>query len=181
MKEKKLLQNPWVVSIFSSVIATLLASLILSVFSKNTFLKSIGIVIEKIVNIFIAIILFRIPIWVLLGLVILLIVILVIIDKVSITKNIDWLSYKSEYYKNWNLVWDYEKDYEGKYEISNLRPICTCGCEMSERINRYNGEKELYCPRCNQVYKMFYREDYEDAKKIIYYKIKNWKSTNGVA
>lgn len=173
MKEKLkiIVQNPWIISIGSSVTATLLASAILSISSENTFPISIGIVLTKLLKFFLIVLTFKIPVWIILLGAAVLIFILLVWSKTSSSITPNWLKYTYDYYKNWNIEWKYVKNYEGKYKITNLRTLCNCKCELSERTNRRSGQRELFCPSCGKIFKMFYKEDQDDAKKVIIHKI----------
>jgi Ca2+/Na+ antiporter len=174
-KLKKMVQNPLSLSIGSSVVATLIASGILSIFSNNTFINSIKIVLIKVLKFILLIFTFKISVWIILISIGFIVFILWVWNKTSEASKPDFFNYTTEDFKRWRLVWDYGKNYNGKYEIKNLRPICLCKCELSDRRNNRTGEKELYCPSCGKVFEMFYREDLIDANKIVEHKINTRK------
>jgi hypothetical protein len=163
---KKIFGNPWIVGIGTGVIATIISTLITSNVTNQNIWISLGVVFIFIWNLFKILILFRIPIWLLISISILLVFVFKIISTI---KSGVFKTYTTEWYKNWQFTWNVNLSFRDRsWSISNLRPICTCGCELSRYEKNYDQhEWYIYCPACGKKYQYCFSEDYEDAQKYV--------------
>ena len=87
-----------------------------------------------------------------------------------------WRHYKRDQIKHWLFTWDYAQSWRAP-KIINLNAICDeCGCTLSGVMARGyigHGEDRLYCPNDDKKFRMFYRTQEEDIKKIIIHRIIN--------
>jgi len=74
----------------------------------------------------------------------------------------DWLKYKKDTFDGIVYKWEYEKGYEGKYNIENVIPFCpNCGCQLID----------AECPNCKKLYYGQIKSDYI-IKPLIIHRIK---------
>jgi hypothetical protein len=170
-----IIRNPWTISIVGGVIVFIISSVI------NSFVKDINIfeglknVAQFILNIFISILIFQIPVWVILLSIALIIIICLLVVKVTGEKPVEWLQYKNDNFFNWMFSWDYEK-YGNTYKIKNIKPICaTCKCDLSSDYGFYKNKNSdyLYCPNCTTKYNMIEHNTLTDVEKVIITRIKS--------
>lgn len=89
--------------------------------------------------------------WVLLGIVgvFFILYILFKVDEMKHSKtNLPpFMKYTKDKILNWKWEWDWEKQYDGKYGIGNLHPICPrCNTPL---ICNYERGGTIECPRCH--------------------------------
>jgi hypothetical protein len=170
---KKFFSNCWVVGISCSVIAFFITSVITAINKKINIIQAIIHVFYWILDIFTC----RIPLY----MVIIIILLLIIVFKIySVFNNMDykpkWLNYTKEQYKDWFMKWEYELTYYNKYRITNLRPVCECGCDLSNNYNldyRQYHRELLVCPKCEKTYPHISESIVENFQKILDYNIRN--------
>lgn len=82
------------------------------------------------------------------SLILLLVVIAALQSKSGQTRSKSWLNYIKDEFGGTEYRWEWTRPYGGKYHITNLRPICSCGTSM--RINTNFDQRDMaICPRCN--------------------------------
>jgi len=157
--DKAFLKNPWTIGIGSIVIGYFITSTIAAIARSEGFLSSLWTVIKWIGRGLWVFVILRIPLWIILFVILLLVGIAYIVSLIRESPAILWKSYKMDYIKDWLFVWDYLGN-----SIYNLQPICSkCRCQLSVD-NIYDN---LYCPNCSKRYKLFSRQDESDVEKII--------------
>ncbi|MBK5260954.1 MAG: hypothetical protein JJE17_00085 [Peptostreptococcaceae bacterium] len=158
---KKFFLNPWTIGIGTSLIVT-----VITAWSKNiNVLQAIKWLLSNIFAFVVFLFTFKIPVYVILLSIFALVLILHFIrDK---NPKIEWLTYKQTNYKKWFFIWDYILDYNKKYSINNLRPICSCGCSLVKKTD-LNGMRcfdgILYCPICKNTYPVLDQEVLDEVK-----------------
>lgn len=174
-KIKKILNNQWVVNICAPLIVAGITAFGVSITQKVSLKDSIFII----VNFVKGILSFKVSIWVMALFIIIVFVILYIMSIKSTEsdsrKYPDWYyDFKTMSHKEWIFTWNYEIYYD-KYEIENLRPICSCGCELVEKDrlrNMYFGVPRLVCPNCEKDYSSPEYDTKKEVKHLIEYKIR---------
>ena len=167
-KFKKILLNPWTIAILSPIITTAIVAIV----------KGIDFVdaIKYVVNIIKIILDYKISIKMIALIIILLYIVLRIYIKVLEIKeeqNPKWINYTKDTYKGWYFKWEYSKYYD-TYSIKNLRPICECGCGLSNKRRHHNiyySNGVLVCPKCDRSYDYIGEDVIKDFKTILYHNI----------
>ena len=93
-------------------------------------------------------------------------------------KEPDFFKYREDKYKNRvKFRWNYEKNYEGKYQLDNFIPICECGCQLDETNqigNSFLGTDQYVCPKCGKQYgNVLSYEEMQSFEKILISNIEN--------
>jgi hypothetical protein len=176
-KTKNILNNPWLIAIFAPLIGGAIPTIWISITKKINIKDSLGIVFDFIKNI----LNYKVPIWGIIGIILSLILILIIIDKITskpsnLRKYSDWYyDFRGMDYKDWSFSWDYTT-YANTYTIKELKPICSCSCNLIKKSrigNIYYGTPALECPNCKKVYSSPDRDTIKEVESLIEYKIKN--------
>lgn len=174
-KVKKLLNNQWVVNICAPIIVAGITTFGVSLTQKVSLKDSIVII----VNFIKSILNFKVSIWVIgLSVIIaftIIYIMLIMFAKSDSRKYPDWYyDFKTIKYKEWTWAWIYEM-YSNKYEIKNLRPICSCGCGLVERSrldNMHFNPPRLVCPNCKTIYNSPEYATEKEVKHLIEYKVR---------
>lgn len=173
-KFKKIIKNPWVISIGSAIITFFLISALKSFEADINFVEGIKFVYFYLFNLVKSILLFKVYLWVCILVFLLVIIIIEIILRLKKSSKPLWLNYKRDYVNGIWFEWNYIKDFN-KYKINNLTPICSdCHCELSKGIDDSNliDKYYLYCPSCQKRFEMINQREINDAKKVISSRIK---------
>lgn len=173
-KVKKLLNNQWIVNICTSLIVVVITPFVISITKKVSLKDSIFIILNFIKGI----LKFKIPIWVIALFIIIIFATIYIVRLIKPTDSNEhpkwYYDFKAMNYKEWIFTWNYEKSYDG-YEIQNLRPICSCGCELTDlnglSYTHYSGSI-LKCPNCEKTYAYPPMQVIGSIEQLIGYKIK---------
>lgn len=73
----------------------------------------------------------------------------------------DFLSYTQDTLCGWRCEWNWERTYNGQYQIQNLRLICSaCSTPL---INNQGYMNKIHCIRCNKEYSL---DNYPDEKEL---------------
>lgn len=175
-KVKKFLNNQWVVNICAPLIVASITAISVSITQKVSLKDSI----VMIFNFIKSILSFKVSILVIALFIVVVFVMRYIIISIKLKESVsqnyaDWYyNFKTMNHKEWIFTWEY-KMYSNCYEIENLRPICSCGCELVSKKslkNMYFGTYKLVCPNCENIYN---HPDYDtkvEVKHLIEYKIK---------
>ena len=166
---KKFIKNPWVLGIGTTVIGGVLLSFVLDCIKGVDWLSTLKVVVAFIFDTIVAFLNFEIKVWWLLVAVALLFVALIIFSKILDAKDknnpIPFLSYTKDSALGYTWEWEYRKTSDGKYTITNLRPICS-KCEMILRQGHTLHGMEMKCLRCNTTQK--WEDHYQyDAQMLI--------------
>lgn len=173
-KLKKVIKNPWVISIGSAIIAFFLISALKSLEADINFVEGIKIIYFYLFNLAKSILLFKASLWIYILVFLVILIIIEFILKFKKSSKPLWLDYKRDHVNGIWFEWDYIKDFN-KYKINNLRPICSdCHCELSKGIDDSNliDKYYLYCPSCQKRFEMINQREINDAKKVIVSRIK---------
>lgn len=150
---KKLLKNPWILGIGTTIIGGVMASLAYDWIKGVDWLSTLKSVIKFIANSIISVLNFELKVWWVLVAIVLIFAILFIIAKIFDVKSENnlppFLEYKKDSELGFTWEWDYEKSYDGKYSITNLHPVCSkCGMNLKES-GPYRDAME--CLRCGTL------------------------------
>ncbi|MPL85647.1 hypothetical protein SDC9_31619 [bioreactor metagenome] len=170
---KAFFANGWTISIGSTVIGLIIPSIYSSIKNQINIFKGFISVIKSIFYAIWSFLCIQLPIWVFITSLLVLIGISLLKIKILKKKELVWMSYTSDNFKDWLFTWGYSQ-YGG--HIVDLKPICSrCHCDLSSTSHSYfTGQKDyLYCPNCDSRYPIFTRTEQEDIEKLIIYKIKN--------
>jgi len=172
---KKLLLNPWIIGVFTPIIALALAAVI----KKINIIEASKWLFSTILNFTIDILTFKISIYVIVLISLGIFIAVKIYFKIDEVKEVNkskWLAYTKNHYEKWNLTWQYDLQYDNKYQINNIRPICKCGCEliMKNKLGNISyGSGILFCPKCKNTYPLLDEDTLKDFRYILEYDIKN--------
>lgn len=169
MKENKIIST-----IIVGVAVELIATAIIGGINKVDLIKSTELLWNVIFKFFSTILNFNIPVWIILIAIFLLYILLRIIIKIKENENFDneWYeSYTTDSYKGVLYNWDYYKNFEGKIDLNNFRPICIyCKGNLTttkEHGNSHYMTPHLYCPNCDEVLKTPSSEDINQAELFV--------------
>ena len=167
-KFKKFLMNPWTIGI-STTLLGLIGTAIYDAINKQTILTTIKHFFVAVWDIIIKFINIEVKMWIILIIFITLILILWIISRISIYKEknqeLEFLKYTQDELLGFFWEWTWEKDYNGKYEIRNLMPICSkCKTPL---ILESSYHSNLKCLRCDEIFH-WNANKMEQVKVLIY-------------
>ncbi len=151
---KKFFKSPWTIGIGSTLIGGIATTILIDLFSKVSIWSTLRSVIRFIGLALYAFFNFEIKLWWLLIAISVLIVIIIIyvkyIDATEKSKRPPFWDYTSDSIKGFSWEWKWKKNYEGKYEIEGLQPVCS---ECKTPLINAEGASfylQLKCPRCNR-------------------------------
>ena len=142
----KFLKSPWTISIVSTILGSVL-TIIYDVFKGKKILSTLFNVLSSIWKLIINFFNFELKLWwVLLGVVLLIFILWIIIKVKEFVEEPEFLKYTKDTIQGWDWEWTWRKNYEGKYVVDNLHPICEyCGTPLAAK---HDYESSLYCVRC---------------------------------
>lgn len=174
-KIKEILNNQWVVNICAPLIVAGITTFGVSMTQKVNLRESLIIIFNFIKDILNC----KIPLWSILLFLLFVLVVRVLIISLKSKNSIsrehpDWYyDFKTMKYKNWIFTWNYE-EYGGEYTIENIRPICSCGCELTDlngfQYRNFMGSI-LKCPNCEKTYGSPPMEVMGSLGQLIKYKV----------
>ena len=139
--------------ILAPLIVEIMLAITLAVFKEINFASALWLTIKKTGELLYEIVTFKISLWV----VILVIFVFVafkkilneIIHKTPSKSQCDILmeTYNEDIYEGINYRWEWYNSSNGP-QISNLTPICKCGCEL----DYYMFDPYVECPECKKIY-----------------------------
>ncbi|MDO4301471.1 MAG: hypothetical protein Q4D26_08805 [Clostridia bacterium] len=145
---KKLMKSAWGIGIGTTLLGFTL-TVLYDLVKDKSILSTIWNIIKAIWRLIITALNLELRLWwILLGIVVL-ILILLVIAKISDLKNaeisnVSFLNYKNDKIQGWYWSWHWERQYDGKYHIIDLYPLCP-KCKTPMRTDSYDY---LKCPRC---------------------------------
>ena len=168
-RSKRFWNNPWTVSIGSALVV-LLVSLLIDFITKEVVfstLKNCFIFLRNVISSFLNT---DVKIWLIMLISIVLVILFCLgrkwkeIKTVAITTPA-FLSYTTDDILQFKWKWHWEKNYDGKYDIEDLHPVCS-KCETPLVEGKNYCEECYICLRCNQE---FYRSlpEYDNVKMLI--------------
>lgn len=165
---KGFFKNPWVITIGSTVIGGVLLSLVLDWIKEVDWLTTLKSVCNFVVNAIVLFLNFELKVWWVLAaiacLFATLVVYVMILDKKQKSEPIPFLNYRKDSMLGFTWEWDYKQNYDGKYTIANLHPVCS-KCGMSLKQGGSYG-LQMRCVRCNKT--KDWKSDYlTDARLLI--------------
>ena len=138
-------------------IVPIITGVITSKIENINFFQAIELIIKTLIDWSKTILLYKIPVWIILIILLLIFLILKVIiwiyNKKEKIKLIEedvkkvYKDYTTDCYNDINYKWIWKERYDG-IEMNYLHPICTCGCDL---INTYNSY--IKCPDCKKSYK----------------------------
>ena len=144
--KKNIINSPWGVGLGTTLFSFLL-TLTNDYFKKTPFLTTVGNLVKKIINFTVFILNFKVKIWIILAIIILLFLIVFIISKNSNETKPEYPSfynYREDQLKGFKWSWSWSKSSEGWY-VNNLKLHCPkCDTPMG-RTTFFSIE----CPRCD--------------------------------
>lgn len=150
---RKFFKNSWILGIGTTVIGGVLLSFLLDWINGVDWLCTLKAAIGFIIKAIISFLNYELKVWWLLIAVALIIVGLFVVAKVFDVKakneKPSFLTYTKDSVLGYSWEWEYTKEYDGKYRIINLRPVCE-KCGMILRQSGAYGQ-QMKCLRCNEV------------------------------
>jgi len=156
---KKFIQNPFVLTVISTLILTPIGSWIYD-HTKNVPILTNWVLkpLHTVWDLIKAVVTYQVPVWGIFAVIIGLILLLWLIDKIFYSKPVEtithqrnnapeFLNYKQGILKSWKWSWSYNINSSAKtFEIVNLIPMCTkCDLKMLE-----DSFGDVWvCPNCN--------------------------------
>ena len=169
IKENKLFST-----IIVGVTIELISTGILSAIHSVDFIKSTKMLWNAIYNFISTILNFKISVWFIIATLFILYLVLLLIIKINETKDTDnsWYEgYTTDSYRGVLYNWDYYKDYDGKLDLKNFRPICKyCkgNLTLTEKYgNSYYMTPQLYCPNCDKILETPSSEEIRQAELFV--------------
>lgn len=173
---KKFLNNKWVFTILTGMLTIVGGAILTKIIDKISIGEAIVKVWTTLVKWIQSIFTFKIPVWFILIMFIVICVIRSISKKQIKQDPNDFRNYTKDSWKQWTFAWEYRIDERGDNYIlqRTFEPICSCGCLLSERrekrTNRgtmYSARGFLYCPVCKKYYDKPTEEEMEEAFLVI--------------
>lgn len=148
---KKLIRNPWVLGIGTTVIGGVLLSFVTDWIKGINWLSTLKTATKCIINVAGIFLNYELKVWwvlVSIAVVGLILIIVKIFESKLKNDTPDFLNYTGDYVLGFMWEWDYTKTYDGRFTISNLRPVCSkCGMRLKQGYTGYG--MEMKCLRCN--------------------------------
>lgn len=166
---KKFLKSPWTLGIGTTVIGGVALSIVLDLIKKISVLSTMKSILLFLWNCIISFLDFEIKLWWLLIAIAVIIAILWVISKYYETKEDNaqsrFLNYTQDYLLGHTWEWGWKKNWEGKYGVEELHPICTkCRTPLLQTGIYYD---QLKCPRCKDITN--YHSSIEDEVMVLIY------------
>ena len=144
---KKFLKSPWTISIVSTLFGSVL-TIIYDIFKGKKILSTLLNILCGIWNFIISVLNFELKLWwVLLGIALLILVLWIVVKiKEFGEEGPEFLRYTKDTIQGWAWEWTWCKNYEGKYVVDDLHPVCeSCGTPLAAK---HDYQSSLYCVRC---------------------------------
>ncbi len=176
---KKFLKSPWTVGIGTGVISGIILTVICDLIKDISVLSTLQTILKFLWSCIVNILNFNIKVWWILIAIAVIFVALLIIAKIYDTKlennSKSFLSYTSDYLVGYSWEWTWKKDWDGKYGVENLHPVCTkCKTPL---VPTDAFRDKMKCLRCGDV--MYHDQSKEkDALVLIYDNAKKKYSNN---
>lgn len=167
----------WIIGSASTLLLSVVGTKINSIAQNIDFSESFKQIFTTIGSFLKSILIFNIPVWIILIGVLILVLWNILFNGDSIPEinfddasNIPQKHRKTTLeFQDWLLKWD-----ERGNRIVNIRPICTCGCELSPKSDYSGGIRYfLKCAYCGKKYNVFSEGNYRDAENVIVHTLNN--------
>lgn len=147
--KKDFLMNPWTITIGGGVTATLIGSVITDLIKKENIFSTFGCLLKKAGDVLFPFLNFEIKVWwLLLFFAVVLMVRSLLLKMRSMDNTIQqprFVEYRSDTIKGYKWKWAWRKNYDGKYCIEGLHPVCSkCDTPLLD-IYHY---RDIRCDRC---------------------------------
>ena len=146
---RKFLKSPWTISVVSTLLGFLL-TIIYDVFKGKKVLSTLLNILKVVWKFIINLLNFQIKLWwLLLGLAFLIFILWIVIKiKEFGEEGPEFLNYTKDTIQGWDWEWTWRKNYEGKYVVDDLHPVCeSCGTPLAAK---HDYQSSLYCVRCGR-------------------------------
>ncbi len=162
--------------IIMAVISTIIGNFIVEKITKFNILKFLLEKLLELLNLIWKFFNIKIAIWIYIiisiGLVGIFIIYLIVQNRRVEMAKPDFLKYREDKYKGRvKFIWEYNKNYSGKYTMDNFIPICECGCQLDEKRqigSRHFGTEQYVCPKCGKQYgNVLDYDEMQSFKKIL--------------
>ena len=151
-KLKKIIMNPWTVSVGSGLVV-LLVTVVIDIFTAEKIFSTIKKILVAVWTFLLTLLNFEIKVWwLLIGIAVLIFALWFWVkhldSKQSAPTAPAFLEYTKDTILGYKWKWTWEKDYLGKYRIEQLHPICSkCDTPLVDSVTGYGGR--YTCLRCN--------------------------------
>lgn len=158
----------WVSGIMFPAAGAIIASFVYDKVKSYPLLTTVLKIFQWCIKAILSVLQFEIPVWAIILFAILAILILRIIVwfKSKTSPLPDWISYRSDRFKNWKWVWEYQLSDKGKYEVTKLLPLCP-NCQKKMMFYSDILENSYTCPLCERRYGTRSNTYYEDRSQIL--------------
>lgn len=164
-----------IISAIGVFIIPIIQGVVIHKIENINYIDALKKIFTNIFNFVISIMNFKVPIWLISLLVILILLIIKIYTyiKNAVDKDeYEWEKYKTEKYEGLTYTWKYD-NYLGEKKIKDLKPICECGCDLiiKDSYNNYHKyQGYLVCPNCGKGYNNNFMQNRQAVSNIIVYK-----------
>lgn len=186
-KLKKVLWNSWTIGIGGSIIGGLALSWITAMARKVNLWEGFIAVVTWIWRAIVAVITFRVPVWIILiavGMVILIGKAIFNARKADAEETrSSFRAYTKDKIKFWVFEWEYLSGGDGEPDsIRRLRPVCEeCFCDLLlDEHDRLYGIYRLYCPNCRREYPNVSHSAKSEIEQIIIHRVKSKEYQNSL-
>lgn len=156
------------------ILGSVVASSIYSLIEKKSFIVVLSLVCNWVFKMFIFILTYTIPVWVIATTLVLLFSILVIYIKFNNSEIIEpHKQYTQDIFKQWKWYWGYGLK-NGKIIITDMRPECP-ECHVFMHYSKDIYDIRASCPYCKAFYNNRSCEDIADIEMLIVDKIEKKK------
>ena len=166
---KNFLRNPWTVGIGTSIIAGVLTTFLVDWVKKISLLSTIKYVSGFVWKCIISFLNYDVKVWWILIAIVILVFALWLFVKYNEAKEKNnqapFLSYTQDFFRGQCWGWSWKKNWDGKYSIDCLQPICNrCKTPL---VQDYDYLEKFKCPRCNTSIKCQLK-DKRDVEVLIF-------------
>ena len=147
---RKFLKSPWTISIVSTVLSSAL-TIIYDIFKGKKILSTLFDILKGVYNFIISFLNFELKLWWILLTIVILTFVLWIVIKIKEfgESGPEFLKYTKDTIQGWNWEWTWRKNYDGKYVVDDLHPVCeSCGTPLAAK---HDYQSSLYCVRCGRT------------------------------
>lgn len=168
---KKALKNPWVLGIGTTVVGGVILSFVIDWMNGVNRSSTLKMVVTFMGDVVVAFLNFNLKVWwVLVSITVLVLgffLFVKIYDAKTQSTTPAFLEYKKDFISGFSWEWEYKKNYDGKYVITNLHPVCSkCGMILKWDV------WEVECLRCKTT-KLWDESCRHDVQMLIEDNIKN--------
>lgn len=163
---KKILNNPWVVTVGSSVIFAGLTAVYDYAQEQRVF-TTLWKIVSAVFRWIICVLNLQFRLWWALVFIAVVVGIVLLVKRIKgpeLPSDPPFIEYKEDRFGGWKWTWDWEKNYAGEWDIRNLFAHCP-NCDTPMRHDIY--EHNYRCPRCRHEDYISQSNISEDIKAVI--------------